>query len=94
LLTPKARPVRRSKVRDYLHFEIKIHPLEVYSQEIFRIDINPSVPGLSEISNIQKFEFLMEANSIELRNAVNNAIEKLRANYPDYTFKGKFRGGK
>ena len=51
------------------------------------------IPFLSDIKNIRKFQFKIDADTPQLRQAVNDSIEQLRTKYPDYTFEVKFGGG-
>ena len=51
------------------------------------------IPSLSDIKNIRKFQFKIDADTPQLRQAVNDSIEQLRTKYPDYTFEVKFGGG-
>lgn len=48
------------------------------------------VPTLDKIKNINKFVFRLEGDTPQLRNAVNNSLNKLRTDYPSYKFDANF----
>lgn len=50
------------------------------------------VPNLQEIKSIRNFTFRLDGDTPELRSAVENSLNKLRTEYPDYTFNVLFGG--
>lgn len=56
-------------------------------------DGTTDIPGFAEIKDFKKFEFRIDADTPELRQAVNNSIDQLRIEYPEYTFEVIFGGG-
>ncbi|GEM_PF-1138719 len=52
----------------------------------------PIVPTLDEIRNIKSFTFRIDADTIDLRKAVENVLNQLRKDYPGYTFDVIFGG--
>jgi len=53
---------------------------------------SPEVPDLDEIKSIRDFVFRLDGNTPELRSAVENSLNQLRAEFPDYTFNVLFGG--
>ncbi|WP_224725942.1 PrsW family intramembrane metalloprotease [Paenibacillus vietnamensis] len=53
---------------------------------------SPEVPDLDEIKSIRDFVFRLDGDTPELRNAVENSLNKLRSEFPDYTFNVKYGG--
>ncbi len=60
-----------------------------------RPTINGSVeiPTLDEIKDVRRFNFRMNADTPELREAVQKVIEKLKEEFPDYTITAEFGKG-
>ncbi|WP_230202486.1 hypothetical protein [Paenibacillus ihumii] len=54
----------------------------------------PDVPSLDQIKGIRKFVFRLDGDTPELRQAVENSLEQLRKEFPDYTFEVWFGGEK
>lgn len=52
----------------------------------------PDVPSLDQIQNIRKFVFRLDGDTPELRQAVENSLNQLRKEFPDYTFEAIFGG--
>ena len=48
------------------------------------------VPKLSDINNIKKFVFRIEADTPEIKSAVNDAMSKLSRQYEGYTFEATY----
>lgn len=53
---------------------------------------SPDVPKLDEIKSIRDFVFRLDGDSPELRTAVENSLNQLRKEFPDYTFNVTFGG--
>ncbi|OMG45546.1 hypothetical protein BK140_31660, partial [Paenibacillus macerans] len=51
------------------------------------------IPTLDEIKDVRRFNFRMNADTPELREAVQKVIEKLKEEFPDYTFTAEFGKG-
>ncbi|ANY68436.1 hypothetical protein BBD42_19635 [Paenibacillus sp. BIHB 4019] len=51
------------------------------------------IPTLDEIKDVRRFNFRMNADTPELREAVQKVIEKLKKEFPDYTFTAEFGKG-
>ncbi|WP_227498527.1 hypothetical protein [Synechococcus sp. PCC 7336] len=49
-----------------------------------------NTPDLSDIRDIRSFVFRVEANSPELRTAVDNGLNQLRSDFPDFQFDVQF----
>ena len=60
-----------------------------------RVTVNGTqiVPTIDEIRNINKFTFRMDADTAELRQAVEAVLDQLRTKYPGYTFDATYGGG-
>lgn len=52
----------------------------------------PEVPTLDEIRSIRDFVFRLDGDTPVLRTAVENSMNQLRQEFPDYTFKAIFGG--
>ncbi|MDF2659872.1 MAG: hypothetical protein K0Q94_2663 [Paenibacillus sp.] len=52
----------------------------------------PEVPALEEITSIRDFVFRLDGDTPELRAAAENSLNKLRTEFPDYTFNILFGG--
>lgn len=50
------------------------------------------VPALNEFTDFKKFIFKMDADTPELRAAVQNAMNQLKNDFPDYVFSATFGG--
>jgi len=50
------------------------------------------VPSLEEIKSIRNFTFRLDGDTPELRSAVENSLNQLRAEFPEYTFNVLFGG--
>ncbi len=50
------------------------------------------IPALEEIKGIKEFVFRLDGDTPELRQAVNNSINKLKEEFPDYKFSATFGG--
>lgn len=55
-------------------------------------DGSKEVPTLEEIRSIREFTFRMDGDTPELRDAAENSLNRLRQEYPDYTFNILFGG--
>ncbi|MEK5003246.1 peptidoglycan-binding domain-containing protein [Paenibacillus sp. FSL P4-0127] len=53
-----------------------------------------NIPSLDQIKGIRKFIFRLDGDTPELRQAVENSLEQLRKEFPDYTFDALFGGKK
>lgn len=53
-------------------------------------DGTSDIPTLEEIKNIRRFEFQLDGDSPELRAAAENSLNRLRQEFPDYTFSIRF----
>ena len=53
---------------------------------------SPEVPDLEEIKSIRDFVFRLDGDTPELRNAVGNSLNQLRAEFPEYKFNVLFGG--
>ncbi|WP_409340628.1 PrsW family glutamic-type intramembrane protease [Paenibacillus sp. MBLB4367] len=53
---------------------------------------SPDVPDLQEITSIRDFVFRLDGDTPELRSAVENSLNQLRTEFPDYTFNVLFGG--
>lgn len=53
-------------------------------------DGTTEIPTLDEIKGIRDFEFQLDGDSPELRAAAENSLNRLRQEFPDYTFKIRF----
>lgn len=51
------------------------------------------IPTLDEIMDVRMFNFRMDADTPELREAVQKTIEKLKQEFPSYTFTAEFGKG-
>lgn len=51
------------------------------------------IPTLDEIKDVRSFNFRMNADTPELRAAVQKTIEKLKEEFPDYNFTAEFGKG-
>ena len=55
-----------------------------------KTNIIDNVPDITELQNIKKFVFRLDGDSQELINAVENSINKLKTEFPDYSFEATF----
>ncbi|MBM7564953.1 PrsW family glutamic-type intramembrane protease [Paenibacillus sacheonensis] len=53
-------------------------------------DGTSDIPTLDEIKGIRNFQFQLDGDSPELRAAAENSLNKLRQEFPDYTFSIRF----
>ncbi|MFC3772248.1 PrsW family glutamic-type intramembrane protease [Paenibacillus sp. GCM10012303] len=53
---------------------------------------SPEVPSLEQIKSIRSFVFRLDGNTPELQCAVENSLNQLRHEFPDYTFNVIFGG--
>ncbi|GLX69386.1 hypothetical protein MU1_37310 [Paenibacillus glycanilyticus] len=53
-------------------------------------DGTSDIPTLDDIKNIRRFEFQLDGDTPELRAAAENSLNRLRQEFPDYTFKIRF----
>ncbi|MEF3303583.1 PrsW family glutamic-type intramembrane protease [Paenibacillus sp. GYB003] len=53
---------------------------------------SPEVPDLEKIKSIRNFVFRLDGDTPELRSAAENSLNKLREEFPDYTFTILFGG--
>lgn len=53
---------------------------------------SPEVPKLEEIKSIRDFVFRLDGDTPELRAAAENSLNRLRSEFPDYTFNILFGG--
>ncbi|WP_235548743.1 PrsW family intramembrane metalloprotease [Paenibacillus sp. Soil522] len=53
---------------------------------------SPDVPDLQEIKSIRDFVFRLDGDTPALRSAVENSLNQLRAEFPEYTFNVLFGG--
>jgi len=53
---------------------------------------SPEVPNLEQIKSIRSFVFRLDGNTPELQSAVENSLNQLRREFPDYTFNVIFGG--
>jgi hypothetical protein len=51
---------------------------------------NEIVPKLDQITGIRKFIFHVDADTLEIRQAVFDVVRRLRAEYPDFSFEAVF----
>ena len=51
-----------------------------------------TIPELAEIVGIKEFIFRLEGDTPELKDAVENGLNKLREEFLDYEFNAKFGG--
>jgi hypothetical protein len=51
---------------------------------------SPAIPDLTQIQGVRHFVFHLEADSPELRQAVYEAIRRLRLRFPDFSFEAAF----
>ncbi|MEC0329134.1 hypothetical protein P4H42_05790 [Paenibacillus macerans] len=52
-----------------------------------------SISAIFRIKDVRRFNFRMNADTPELREAVQKVIEKLKEEFPDYTFTAEFGKG-
>ncbi|WP_274650918.1 PrsW family glutamic-type intramembrane protease [Paenibacillus humicola] len=50
------------------------------------------IPSIDDIKSIRKFVFRLDGDTPELRSAVENSLNRLRSEFPDYTFNVLFGG--
>lgn len=50
------------------------------------------IPSLEDIKEIRQFVFRLDGNTPELKQAVENSLNKLRQEFPDYKFSAIFGG--
>ncbi len=48
------------------------------------------VPTIDELKSIKEFKFRLDGNTPELKNAVENSLNKLRLEFPEYKFSAEF----
>ncbi|WP_146116208.1 hypothetical protein [Paenibacillus sp. AR247] len=53
-------------------------------------DGTAEIPTLEQIKGIRHFEFQLDGDSPALRAAAENSLNKLRQEFPDYTFNIRF----
>lgn len=53
-------------------------------------DGTAEIPTLEQIKGIRHFEFQLDGDSPALRTAAENSLNKLRQEFPDYTFNIRF----
>lgn len=68
--------------------------IEAINQSEYSLSIvgSDSVPEIDSLKSIKSFVFRIDADTPQLRNAVENCLEKLRVNYPDYNFSATYGG--
>ncbi len=52
-----------------------------------------NVPNIEELKEIKEFRFRLDGDTPALRSAVENSLNKLRLEFPDYMFSAEFGGG-
>ena len=55
-----------------------------------KTNIIDNVPDIKELQEIKTFVFRLDGDSTELRKAVQKSIQKLKLEFPDYTFEAVF----
>ena len=89
---------------DFPQTEIQWANKQIYKKTINRIDAinqseyslsivgSDSVPEIESLKNINNYVFRIDADTPQLRCAVEICLEKLRIKYPDYNFSAVYGG--
>ncbi len=69
-------------------FEKCDNRIKAVSQEEYTLSIKGSndLPDIAQLKSIRKYVFVIDADTLALRQAVKNSLDILRLKYPEYEF--------
>ncbi|CAM4250014.1 hypothetical protein HCA64_03125 [Listeria booriae] len=91
---PAQTPIQFAEKQIYQKTANRIRNLEDADATRATVNGSKSIPTIEEIRGIKKFIFRLDGDTAELREAVEQSIEKLRNEFPNHSFDVIFGGDK
>ena len=87
---PQQTPQQFTDKQLYQKTKVRIHNLQKAAGTRATPDGTAEIPTLEQIRGIRRFEFQLDGDSPALREAAENSLNRLRQEFPDYTFSIRF----
>jgi len=87
---PQQTPQQFTDKQLYQKTKVRINNLQKAAGTRTTPDGTAEIPTLEQIKGIRRFEFQLDGDSPELRAAAENSLNRLRQEFPDYTFSIRF----
>ncbi|MDR9855848.1 PrsW family glutamic-type intramembrane protease [Paenibacillus sp. VCA1] len=87
---PQQTPQEFTDKQLYKKTKVRINNLQKAVGTRTTPDGTPEIPTLEQIKGIRRFEFQLDGDTPALRAAAENSLNRLRQEFPDYTFSIRF----